>query len=340
MTTVLAAVMMLIISLSVDIGRAKLAKSELQYAVDAAARYGAGGVYDGTHATRAIAAAAENRVDGTALTLQAADVELGYWNTSAKTFTVTSTNANAIRVTGKRTTARGNAIELYFTRYFGRMSVDVTATSIAMLGSSTYSTTSSTNTTVSGQSSIYYANLANGTQITDPWGYDQVGSSGVVANRISGMSLVAGSTLTFTASGGVNPTPGDPEYYGPEGSPYWYQEFINQSQTPWMSNIVAPGMGMVAVFMDDSTPNASMSAPTAMDYSGTGPDYTLAAPKLRQPFFVGDGVNADGSSRKIIVPPGATRLYFGSMDAYIWRDNAGSFSVTTTQVTPKVIMVK
>jgi Flp pilus assembly protein TadG len=65
---VLVAVMA-IASLAVDLGRAQCAKTELHRAAYAAARYGATGIDDGTAITKAIAAAADNLVDGTPLVL-------------------------------------------------------------------------------------------------------------------------------------------------------------------------------------------------------------------------------------------------------------------------------
>jgi len=56
-------------SLAVDFGRAQCAKTELQRAADAAARYAASGIDDGTWADKAVAAARDNLVDGIPLAL-------------------------------------------------------------------------------------------------------------------------------------------------------------------------------------------------------------------------------------------------------------------------------
>src|SRR5262245_49834078 len=67
-------------SLGVDLGRVQLAKTELRQAADAAARYGTKGIVDGTWLQKAKASAAQNKVDGTAVTLANADVVTGNWD--------------------------------------------------------------------------------------------------------------------------------------------------------------------------------------------------------------------------------------------------------------------
>lgn len=119
------------VSLAVDWGRAQTAKTELQDAVDAAARYAAQGLADGTYLTKAQSAASQNSVDGSALAIQSGDVQVGNWNTTSRTFTANGTPSNAVRVTGYRNATRGNAVPLVFGRIIGMNSVAVTASSIA-----------------------------------------------------------------------------------------------------------------------------------------------------------------------------------------------------------------
>ena len=64
------AAMIAVLSLGVDLGRVQLAKTELRGAADAAARYAATGLSDGTATSRAISSAAENGVDGTKLVIK------------------------------------------------------------------------------------------------------------------------------------------------------------------------------------------------------------------------------------------------------------------------------
>lgn len=126
-----------IVSLAVDFGRVQLVKSQLQTAADAAARHAAGGIDAGAATDRAISAAADNLVDGAALVLLSEDVETGLWNTQTRTFTPGGMPANAVRVTARRTAARGTAIPLMFGAMIGKPNHDVTVTSVALFNGGT-----------------------------------------------------------------------------------------------------------------------------------------------------------------------------------------------------------
>jgi len=124
--------------LAVDLGRVYVARAELQLAADAAARYGAAGMATGVTAAinNAVDAADDNKADGAPVVLdRAADVELGTWDQTTKTFTALGDpdldNANAIRVTARRTSARGNAVPLTWASVIGSRTCDVTVTAVA-----------------------------------------------------------------------------------------------------------------------------------------------------------------------------------------------------------------
>jgi Flp pilus assembly protein TadG len=121
-----------IVSLGVDFGRVQLVKMQLQSAADSAARYAASGLGNGTAVSRAIDAGNDNAADGAEVTLTAADVETGYWSYTDRTFTPGAAPANAVRVTARRTAARGNAVPLTFARVVGQPTCDVQASAIAM----------------------------------------------------------------------------------------------------------------------------------------------------------------------------------------------------------------
>jgi hypothetical protein len=125
-----------VLSLAVDYGRAQLVKSELQAAADAAARYAATGVADGTAVAKAQAVAAENFADNRSITALSSDVELGRWDTASGSFVANGTPTDAVRVTLRRTQARGTAVPLVFGSLVGRGSVDVVARSVAMAAGS------------------------------------------------------------------------------------------------------------------------------------------------------------------------------------------------------------
>jgi len=117
-------------SLAVDLGRVQAARAELQDAIDAAARYAVIGIGDGTAASKAITAAAENKVDGSPLVLLASDIESGNWNSPTKVFTVGGSPSNAVRITGRRTAARGTAVPLLFAQTIGMAKFDLVRTAI------------------------------------------------------------------------------------------------------------------------------------------------------------------------------------------------------------------
>jgi hypothetical protein len=121
-----------IASLAVDLGRVQLVKAELHAAADAAARYAAPGLVDGTTLTRAQAAAADNKAGGTPVVLIADDVAVGRWNTATRVFTANATPTNAVQITARRITARGNPVPLLFGSLLGVSPRDVSATAIGV----------------------------------------------------------------------------------------------------------------------------------------------------------------------------------------------------------------
>lgn len=128
-----------LVSMGVDIGRVQVAKTELQTAADAAARTAAGELGSGVTTARAaaVAVAGANNCDGSPVVLEpAADVEFGTWDAAARTFTplagAAQSNANAVRVTARRTRARNNAIPLVFAKALGKPTCDVRATAVAL----------------------------------------------------------------------------------------------------------------------------------------------------------------------------------------------------------------
>src|SRR5207249_2713665 len=110
-----------------DLGRMQAVKTELQRAVDSAARYGGHGLADGTAVAKAITAAADNTIDADdkrALTLTSSDVQIGHWDSITRTFTA-GVGTDAIKVSATRT------IPLLFAAALGKRQCSVTATAIA-----------------------------------------------------------------------------------------------------------------------------------------------------------------------------------------------------------------
>lgn len=128
-----------IVSLAVDVGHVRVVKGSLQHAADAGARYaatglGSGGV--GAAQSNAVIAAGNNTADNSPVVVDPNnDVEFGTWDSAHSTFTVLTgsarSSANAVRVTCRRTTARGNAVPLWFAPVIGKTTADVTVQAIA-----------------------------------------------------------------------------------------------------------------------------------------------------------------------------------------------------------------
>ena len=142
--TAMIVVLLGLASLAVDWGRTQLLKTELQRSADAVALAAIADL--GNSATLyadAQTLAARNPANGTPVELRgAADVEIGVWNAASRAFNVASNpNApanNAVRVTARRTQARGNALELPFGSVIGMPRTDVSAVSIATTGGKSF----------------------------------------------------------------------------------------------------------------------------------------------------------------------------------------------------------
>lgn len=139
--TVIGTVLCGLLALAVDLGRVQVAKREIEDAVDAAARYGATGLSDGTAVAKAISAAGENQFNGQGLTITASDVTTGNYSPSTRTFTTNGTPANAIRVRISKTSGRN--VGTILGQVLGMSSVQLSTQSFAYdknFGSTTTST--------------------------------------------------------------------------------------------------------------------------------------------------------------------------------------------------------
>ncbi|HSI35358.1 MAG TPA: pilus assembly protein TadG-related protein [Tepidisphaeraceae bacterium] len=137
--TIVALVALLgVCTLGLDYGKAVLAKTELRAAADAVARATADSIDTGIAAAKnvAVATGAANTCDGTAVAIDpAVDVEFGTFDDETGVFTVltgsSQSGATAVRVTARRTAARGNPIGMILGGAIGLVSCDVTAQAVA-----------------------------------------------------------------------------------------------------------------------------------------------------------------------------------------------------------------
>lgn len=332
-TLIFAAVAMValtgFVSLAVDLGRAQVAKTELRRAADGAARYAASGISDGTTLSKAIAVASANTVDGSPLVLQASDVTAGTWDSTTRTFTAGGWTPNAVRVVAVRNTARGTAIPLVFAKAIGKSSIDLSATAIVM-----YTPGTTTTLTAPSSGNPWLAGMPNGTRAN---GYDAAPAN--LPAQVSGISIVPGSKLNFSFTGNASYYPGT-QPFDPDGNTGW---IINNyaGREHGKSQLNAPLCSVVGVFLNDTQPNLAGATPPDLDFStAASRDFATLSPQLRQPFFIGNGLRADRTTKQeFIVPAGATRFYLGIMDGQQWSDNAGALTSTVVN-RATVTMVK
>lgn len=93
-------------------------------------------------------------------------------------------------------------------------------------------------------------------------------------------------------------------------------------------------MFLAGMFLTDAAPTSP--APYASVYAG-GDDFLLDTPLIQQVFFIGDGLSPDGQIQLHRVPKGATRLFFGFVDAFGYEgspgwydDNVGALNINAS----------
>jgi hypothetical protein len=195
--------LMAIVSLAIDLGRVQLAKTELQRAADAAARYAATGIVDSTYLEKAQDAAEDNLVDGTALSLYAEDVRSGNWDSQrTPQFDPSRSPTNAIEITARRTAQRGNAVPLLFAQVLGLLSIDIESRTVVLIDQGT---------DVTGLVGIDTISMNGGTVVDS---YDS--SYGVYPGGVGDVSLASNGDIylydTASVSGGAHPGPGRQVY--------------------------------------------------------------------------------------------------------------------------------
>jgi PEP-CTERM motif len=165
---------------------------------------------------------------------------------------------------------------------------------------------STINTNVNNSAEIYTAGQVGGTAL-----------------EVTGLSLIAGSSIQFSATGvvsGAGCTSTTPDGCG---------GFLSNSAGTGVSRYSGPAQALVGIFLAGSVP----SGPDPVTFfAGTG-DASFT-PGLLQIFFIGDGLTGTGSGtvQNFVVPTGATRLFLGISDnPGFFHDNGGTFAVTATE---------
>ena len=331
--TIVVLVMLVgVCSLAVDLGRVQLAKTELQRAVDAAARAGAAKISNSKAAARKAAkqVAKQNLVDGNQLNLANADITYTWFDETTGTFDPSHTPPNAVNVTAKLEGTNG--IPLIFGAVLGRKFQSIHATATAA-----FITPIDVTGDISSAANPWLAGMPNGT-VANPnnphHNPDIAGKSNPNAGYlnpsptlITGLPLQAGTAITFGSVSGYanNDNNWDP-IYDPDGNSSWVvHNRYSSAGGPenGMSDLYAPINAVVGVFLDDNKPNMTSPPPALNFTSQTSREFTTLSPQLKQVFFIGDGLNSNDDIQQFIIPSGATRLYIGQMDEYEWNNNTG-----------------
>ena len=136
------------------------------------------------------------------------------------------------------------------------------------------------------------------------------------------LCLTPGHALSFSVSGQIAYDPGAA---GTDGNGDT-QKIVAHTlgSINGKSAITAPINALLGVFLGDNDPT-HQAAPEALDFTtAAARDYLTLSPKLGQVFFIGNGKTNAGVNHQVIVPAGATQLYFAVMDGYQWNNNIGS----------------
>jgi hypothetical protein len=131
--------------------------------------------------------------------------------------------------------------------------------------------------------------------------------------RVPRLALQPGASLTFSAGAAVSNGP-DCCTAGPDGEPPHKPDFPTFQGSPvtvpaqnGIGSVTLPRNSLVGIFLGPGQPDLS-PAPAPVP---------ARSPALQQVFLI-------GSHTVAAVPPGATRLYLGTMDGYHWSDNSGA----------------
>ena len=117
---VLMAILLGMVAFAVDIGYIVEADTELQRTADACALAAVLQLPDQAAAQSVAKAVAEENYGLNGAELLDSDVVFGVWDRDSATFTATTSDPNAVRVTLARNAGRGNELTLFFARIFGQ----------------------------------------------------------------------------------------------------------------------------------------------------------------------------------------------------------------------------
>jgi hypothetical protein len=145
--------------------------------------------------------------------------------------------------------------------------------------------------------------------------------------EVTGMAIVAGDVLTFSAKGRVSNCGRPCALQHPDGGPPLFHDTGAENG---ISDAGAPINALLGVFLGPDRPDRN-PPPATLDFDSTVThDYFILRPLVQQVFFIGDGRTGTGVRQQVVVPEGATRLFLGTMDGCCWYNNVGTFTVNVS----------
>jgi len=128
----LLVVVFAMVAFAVDVGYIVHVDTELQRTADASALAAVQHLPDQAAATTAAQFVAQQNKGATGPDLTASDIQFGIWERDTATFTPTTNEPNAVKVTVARSQDNGNPLKLFFAPIIGTSHTNVTASAIAM----------------------------------------------------------------------------------------------------------------------------------------------------------------------------------------------------------------
>jgi hypothetical protein len=262
------------VSLAIDFGRVQLDRTELQMAVDAAARYAVKGLSDATYVSKAQTAASANSCDGTAVSISSGDVVLGTW--ASGTFTSGGSSPNAIKVTAYRNSTHSGQIPLLFARTMGVGGCNIQATAIAKLNTAVNSYG------VVGLNGVTMSNAA----LIDS--YNSSSGSYSAGSRLKNGNTATNGSISMTGSSYIYGNAYDKTGYNPDSS----------------SGVVAPG---TAQTLSTTLSYPAPTLPSSYVSMGTYSTPTYGSISLTAGNYYFTGITVSGSC--IVNASGAVNIY-------------------------------
>lgn len=325
-----------IASLAVDWGYVQCTKAEMQRTADATARgYVALYVqYGSTTATTYGPYLHDpnwglNPIDARSGVRPTVTTTWGYWNTSSNEFVVGSNAAypTAVRTVVTRRAANDNSLTMPIARMFGWQQTDLTCRATAVLVQREQSQPAN----VPATSDLWLAGMPPGsTASASHSGTLWDTTSNAAPFQATSIPVTPGTYLEFDYVSGHASHDPNVTTVPPDGNTSYILPH-DQGAENGIANITAPINSLIGLFLSGDAPNTA-AAPAARDYS-TAASRDLSAYddiRLKQPFFIGDGVTATGRRQRFLVPAGCTRLFLGTMDGYQWHNNNGNINCNVT----------